>query len=135
VARNSHLRATVAVSTARPFVWDVATGKPVSVPLRGHENTLNTVAFSCDGARIVTASKDMTARIWDVFPDTEALVSRAKADIPRALTRSHRKAFFLPSEPPAWCIEMEKWPYNTPEWKQWLADNRAGKNPPLPAAP
>jgi hypothetical protein len=29
------------------------------------------------------------------------------------------------------CIKMEKWPYNTPEWKQWLSDARAGKNPPL----
>jgi hypothetical protein len=29
---------------------------------------------------------------------------------------------------------MEKWPYNTPEWKQWLIDARAGKNPPLPSA-
>jgi hypothetical protein len=30
---------------------------------------------------------------------------------------------------------MEKWPYNTTEWKQWLADKRAGKNPLLPATP
>jgi hypothetical protein len=28
---------------------------------------------------------------------------------------------------------MEKWPYNTPEWKLWLVDKRAGKHPPLPA--
>jgi hypothetical protein len=28
---------------------------------------------------------------------------------------------------------MEKWPYDTPAWKQWLDDKRAGKNPPLPA--
>jgi hypothetical protein len=28
---------------------------------------------------------------------------------------------------------MEKWPYNTPKWKEWLADKRAGKNPPLRA--
>ena len=66
---------------------------------------------------------------------TQALVSAAKADIPRCLTLAQRKAFFLPPEPPAWCIEMEKWPYDTPEWKQWLADTRAGKNPPLPPAP
>jgi hypothetical protein len=30
---------------------------------------------------------------------------------------------------------MAKWPYNTDEWKAWLADKRASKNPPLPAAP
>jgi hypothetical protein len=27
---------------------------------------------------------------------------------------------------------MEKLPYNTPEWKQWLADKKAGKQPMLP---
>jgi hypothetical protein len=36
---------------------------------------------------------------------------------------------------PAWCIELGKWPYHTGEWKQWLADTRAGKNSPLPSAP
>jgi len=76
-----------------------------------------------------------TAREWDIPADTQGLVSQAKADIPRCLTVAQRKAFFLPPEPPAWCVEMEKWPYDTPEWKQWLADTRAGKNPPLPAAP
>jgi hypothetical protein len=65
-----------------------------------------------------TASHDKTARIWDVFPDTEAFVSAAKAAIPRCLTPAQRKAFFLPPEPPAWCIELAKWPYNAPEWKQ-----------------
>ena len=59
-------------------------------------------------------------------------MSSAKVAIPRCLTLAQRKAFFLPPEPPAWCIEMEKWPYNTPEWKQWLADVRAGKHPQLP---
>jgi hypothetical protein len=77
---------------------------------------------------------DNTARIWDAFPDTQALVSRAKADVPRCLTQDQRKSFLLPPEPPAWCIEAEKWPYTTPIWRRWLADVRAGKNPPLPAA-
>jgi hypothetical protein len=86
-----------------------------------------------DGRRIVTASEDKTARIWDIPADTQALVSQAKADIPRCLPPAQRKDFFLPSEPPQWCVEMEKWPYNTDEWKQWLADVRAGKKPPLPA--
>jgi hypothetical protein len=30
---------------------------------------------------------------------------------------------------------MAKWPYDIVEWKQWLADKRAGKNPPLPPTP
>ena len=91
-----------------------------------------TAVFSPDGKRIVTASWDRTTRVWDIFPDAQALVSAAEVAILRCLTAAQRKAFFLPPEPPAWCIEMEKWPYDTPEWKQWLADKRAGKNPRFP---
>ena len=118
--------------TAR--LWDAETGKPIGEPLKGHTGPVLSASFSPDGKRIVTASQDKTAQIWDIFPDTQALVSVAKAAVPRCLTPAQRKAFFLPPEPPAWCIEMEKWPYNTQTWKQWLADVRAGKSPPLPAA-
>jgi WD domain, G-beta repeat len=100
-----------------------------------HKRDVTGAAFSPDGKRIVTASKDRTARVWDVFPDTQAFVSAAKAAVPRGLTLAQRKAVFLPPEPPAWCIEMEKWPYDTPEWRQWLADVHAGKNPSLPTDP
>ena len=118
--------------TAR--IWDAASGKPIG-ELTGHQDGVGGAAFSPDGARIVTASQDGTARLWAVFHDTQALVSAAKTAIPRCLRLEERKTFFLPPEPPAWCIEMEKWPYATPTWKQWLADKRAGKNPPMPAAP
>ena len=33
--------------------------------LRGHEKVVQSAAFSPDGARIVTASSDRTARIWN----------------------------------------------------------------------
>ena len=48
--------------TAR--IWDAATAKEIAV-LRGHDNSVNSAAFSPDGSRIVTASADKTARIWD----------------------------------------------------------------------
>jgi WD40 repeat protein len=112
---------------------DAQSGKPISEPLKGHYDAVHSAECSSDGKRIVTASGDQTARVWNVFPDTQALVSQAEKDVPRCLTTARRRTFFLPSEPPTWCIEMEKWPYNTPAWKQWLAEKRAGKNPPLPA--
>jgi hypothetical protein len=65
----------------------------------------------------------------------QALVDDTKRVIPRCLTRARREAAFLEPEPPEWCIELEKWPYHTPEWKQWLSETRAGRNPPLPFAP
>jgi hypothetical protein len=58
-----------------------------------------------------------------------------KIIIPRCVTAAQRKAFFLLPEPPPWCVQLEKWPYHTPEWKQWITDTRAGKNPPLPCDP
>jgi WD40 repeat protein len=116
--------------TAR--IWDAATGQPIGEPLKGHEGAVQSAAFSPDGRRIVTTS-DNTARLWEVFPNTQALLSAAKAAVPRCLTPAQRKAFFLPPEPPAWCIDMAKWPYDTPAWKQWLTDKCAGKTSPLPA--
>jgi WD40 repeat protein len=119
--------------TAR--LWDVETGKPIGEPLRGHADGVLSAAFSPDGTRIVTASADMTARLWEVFATGLELASTAKIAVPRCLTPAQRYTSLLPPEPPLWCIELEKWPYHANEWKQWLSDSRAGKNPPLPAAP
>src|SRR5262249_57168731 len=98
-------------------LWDAETGKQIGDPLRGHTDSVSSAAFNPDGKRIVTASDDKTAPLWEMFANTQELVSQAKAGVPRCLTAEQRKAFFLPSEPPPWCIELEKWPYHTEAWK------------------
>ena len=47
--------AVEAYSTNTIRVWAAATGQPLGI-LRGHENQLNSLAFSADGTQMVTAS-------------------------------------------------------------------------------
>jgi WD40 repeat protein len=41
--------------------------------LRGHDQQVNSAAFGPDGTRVVTASADKTARIWDVHLQTMSM--------------------------------------------------------------
>ena len=53
-------------------LWDATTGQPIGPPLMGHESAVWNVAFSPDGKRIVSSSKDTTLRLWPapkVWPD------------------------------------------------------------------
>jgi WD40 repeat protein len=45
-------------------VWDLATGRVVTLPLR-HSSEVLQATFSPDGHRILTAGADDTARVWD----------------------------------------------------------------------
>jgi len=45
-------------------IWDVSTGTIVAT-LKGHRETVRAVAFGADSTRIVTASLDHTAKLWD----------------------------------------------------------------------
>ena len=46
-------------------VWDASTGVELK-KLKGHTGWVDSVAFSCDGSRIVSGSEDKSVRVWDV---------------------------------------------------------------------
>ena len=51
------------------------TGDPLAV-LLGHGDDVNSALFNFDGQRVVTASDDTTARVWNVdFPEQTAVLS------------------------------------------------------------
>jgi WD40 repeat protein/serine/threonine protein kinase len=47
------------------IVWDAQTGKQLTRPLEGHSAGVTSVAFYGNGDRLITGSKDATARVWD----------------------------------------------------------------------
>ncbi|ETN98536.1 WD-40 repeat protein, partial [Reticulomyxa filosa] len=55
-------------------------GFELSMILRGHGNTVNSVRFSEDGRKIVSASYDHTVRIWDVASGKQLQIFRGHTD-------------------------------------------------------
>ena len=106
-------------------VVDVGTGKIIAV-FDGYD-----ASFSPDGRSLMAASAN-TARIWRLFASNQQEIDEGKGLVSRCLSGNERRAAFLDPEPPAWCIETEKWPYQTQDWKDWLQFQRANANPPLP---
>ena len=47
-------------------VWDLSSGS--SHVLRGHEASVDHVAWSSDGSRLVSAGRDGTVRVWRAPP-------------------------------------------------------------------
>ncbi|GAG18377.1 unnamed protein product, partial [marine sediment metagenome] len=113
--------------------------------LKGHESGVSSVAVSPEGSFIVTGSSDKTARVWDIFANTQSLVDHAKVSVVRCLSQAQRQRFNLVSVPPRWCITgpdhvnnkdpakwQPKWPYHNNSWRDWLVAIDRGENPPLP---
>jgi WD40 repeat protein len=125
-------RVLTAVGDSTARLWDVGRGQEL-VAFRGHNLTVNSAAFSADGRRVVTASDDRTARVWPAFQEIQELLVHTSEIAPRCLTPTQLEQAFLDPTPPAWCIEMEKWPYRTQAWKDWLAARKGGKRVNMPA--
>ncbi|CAE7160488.1 unnamed protein product [Rhizoctonia solani] len=47
-------------------LWDVLSKKAAPKPFQGHTRSVESVAFSSDGTRLVSGSSDSTIRVWDV---------------------------------------------------------------------
>ncbi len=94
--------------------------------LRAANSYPKDLAFDAAGTRIAASFSDGTTVIWPIFDATQQLVDHAKASVDRCLTAAQRREAYLADEPPDWCIEMGKWPYNTDKWKAWLAQRKNG---------
>jgi WD40 repeat protein len=153
VAISDDARRFATASSVAAHVWDhrsestspAATDKLVQVaeiPRQYSESIdrllqRNPPIFSPNGQLLLMASdNDLAGNAWfRMYSSIDELTNLAKSALPRCLTLDERSGFFLNPEPPAWCIEMEKWPYRDAVWKQWLAETRVGKHPSLPSGP
>jgi WD40 repeat protein len=91
--------------------------------------------FHPDRHRLLTGWNDrgiFRLRLWRVLPTIEEMRDFARATVPECLSPERRKELGLEPDPPPWCIEAAKRPYDTAAWKQWLAEKIAGKNPSIP---
>jgi WD40 repeat protein len=124
----------------RLYEWETATGELIGA-VKMYSEAISGMAIAAKGARVATRSNDNTARISPFFDKTTSLVDQAKNTVPRCLTTAQMNTFHLGAIPPRWCItgsgrEQEtdstkwqpRWPYDTPEWRQWLsATDRGGQ--------
>jgi WD40 repeat protein len=124
--------------------WDVKNGAQLSVSAIDDgmfENVVGRrgsaeaprIAVTPDGTRVLAQGREELFVIR-TFPSTKALLDETMRESARCLSHEERKTAYLEEEPPAWCIEQGKWPYDTLRWKAWLDAKRAGENPAYPVA-
>lgn len=58
-------------------LWNVLSGEPAGIVLRGHSGRVNVVAFSSDGTRLVTCSEDKSVCLW-VYSRRGTTISKAE---------------------------------------------------------
>ena len=103
----------IAMNNSDPSVsiWNTDNGQKIKV-LYGHRRGIRVTNFDHTGRRLITSSRDATARIWTVSLESDKLVRRAKERVPRCLTREERNYFKLSEKVPEWCFTLKKWPYH-----------------------
>jgi WD40 repeat protein len=89
--------------------------------------------YDATGARIL---KDRNvAYRWSTPENVSDLDAAAREEVSQCLTTEERKEFFLDSDPPDWCVEKNKTPYDTRLWQDWLVHKRQGERSAPPTAP
>ena len=133
----------IVIGGAVAKLWDGANGKEIAALEQGAATTC--IGISRDGRQLLTGARDGAARVWSfdrnpepavgVTAAADELVELGRAQARRCLTREQREKAFLAPEPPAWCIERAKWPYDTQAWKDWLKYKLQSADPPRPDTP
>jgi WD40 repeat protein len=75
----------------------------------------NLVRFLSNPQRLLTACRERgesRLRTWRIFSSADELLGFAKEIVPGCLSLDERRGFGLDDQPPRWCIEMGKSPYN-----------------------
>jgi len=63
------------------WIWNAATGR-VEAELKGHTNSVTSVAFSWDGSRVVSGSYDLTVRIWNATTGVSQVMTTPTFTLP-----------------------------------------------------
>jgi WD40 repeat protein len=75
----------------------------------------NLVRFLSNSQRLLTACRERgesRLRTWRLFSSADELLGYAKEIVPGCLSLDERRGFGLDDQPPRWCIEMGKSPYD-----------------------
>jgi WD40 repeat protein len=73
-------------------IWNATTGDEI-VRLLGHQGSVQIAAFARDGTRLVTASSDKIARIWDAATGVEIAHVALDSEVTALSVRGNAIAF------------------------------------------